>query len=271
MAAVAVAQPASNADLERAEAKAIEAKVFFKSGLYAEAATGFMQAFAISRRPDMMFNAARAYEEAGMAAQAIALFEQYQQLADAPAEGKKDATARIAQQNGVLHARRSAAAAPIEGTGTPAAKTAPIPPAPAPVPVAAAKSTTPAPAPTVATAPPARPSKAWSITLVAGGGTLVLVGLFSWSAAVDQINTSNKMDFAAANAETTYKNNVQQAKNTRNFGIGSTLVGVGLAAWGGWRLWRAPPAEAKPAVSAVLTPVLDIERGVGGLALGGTF
>ena len=277
LSSIAAAQPASNADLERAEAKAIEAKVFFKGGLYAEAATGFMQAFAISRRPDMMFNAARAYEQAGMAAQAVALFEQYQQLTDAPAQGKKDAALRIAQLNAVLQARRAATAAPETGVSPTTPRPAQPPAAdpvqapvqvPVQVPVQAAL-----PQPTHTRVDPAapRPSKAWSITLAAGGGTLVLVGLLSWSAAVNQIDTANKMDFAAVNAQTSYTTSVQQAKSTRAFGIGSSLVGIGLGVWGGWRLWHAPAHESKAKASAVLTPVLDIERGLGGLALGGSF
>jgi outer membrane lipoprotein-sorting protein len=71
---LAVAQAVTAADLKKAEAKAEEAKAYFKSQLFAEAADAFMEAFAISKRPDMMYNAARAQEEGKLYAKALALF-----------------------------------------------------------------------------------------------------------------------------------------------------------------------------------------------------
>jgi len=278
--ALTSAQPASSADLERAEAKAIEAKAFFRSGLYAEAAAGFMQAFAISRRPDMMFNAARAYEEAAMPAQAIALFEQYQTLPDAPADGKREATQRIGKQSTQMEAQRAKAkegqAAPTNEPNpapVPAAVQAPVPAAaPAPVP-AAAPAPVPAAAPLVAAvpAPVSPPSKALTISLLSGGGLLAVIGALSWAGAVNQINAANKMDFSPPDAAKTYRNAVKQAQDVRNFGIGAAVVGVGLAAWGGWRLWQAPPraASEKSAITAVLIPSPDANGAV--LALGGVF
>ena len=98
------AADARTSDTERAEAKVIEAKAFFKSALYPQAATSYLQAFAISRKPATLFNAARANEEAKLYAEAVALFEQYQQLADAPADGRQDAGERIAHDRAQLAA-----------------------------------------------------------------------------------------------------------------------------------------------------------------------
>ena len=91
-------------DVERAEAKAIEAKAFFKGGLYPQAANSYMQGFAISHNSATLYNAARAYEEGKLYAEAIALFEQYLQLADVPPDGKRDARDRIAADRVQLRA-----------------------------------------------------------------------------------------------------------------------------------------------------------------------
>ncbi len=83
-------------DTERAEAKAIEAKAFFKGGLYPQAANSYLQGFAISHNSATLYNAARAYEQGKLYAEAIALFEQYLQLPDVPPDGQRDARERIA-------------------------------------------------------------------------------------------------------------------------------------------------------------------------------
>ncbi len=70
----------TDAELRRAEALATEARMFFKSKLYKDAALQFMEAFALSQRPALVYNAARAYEEADMLDKSIALFGHYQRL-----------------------------------------------------------------------------------------------------------------------------------------------------------------------------------------------
>lgn len=89
----AAAAPAA-AELAAAEAKATEAKAFFQAKLYPQAAERFMQAYALSKRPALVYNAARAYEEAGKRSEAIALFKLYEGLPDAAAEGRQEARQR---------------------------------------------------------------------------------------------------------------------------------------------------------------------------------
>lgn len=90
----AIAAQPDAAALSAAEAKATEAKAFFKAGLFPRAAERFMEAYALSKRPALVYNAARAYEEGGLRAEAIALFKLYEGLADASTEGKKEARER---------------------------------------------------------------------------------------------------------------------------------------------------------------------------------
>ena len=79
------------------------AQSLYKSGQFAKAAAMYLDAYAIAPRASLLFNAARAYEEAAMADEAIALFERYRTLKDADTEGKKDAAKRLE----ALHTKRA--------------------------------------------------------------------------------------------------------------------------------------------------------------------
>ncbi len=96
-------------DTERAEAKAIEAKAFFQGGLYPQAANSYMQGFAISHNPATLYNAARAYEEGNLYAEAIALFEQYLKQPGIPPDGLRDAKNRIVTDRKQLRSVEKAA------------------------------------------------------------------------------------------------------------------------------------------------------------------
>lgn len=275
---LAAAEPSST-DMERAEAKAIEAKAFFQSGLFARAADGFMQAFAISKKPEMMFNAARAYEEAAMRAEAIALFEQYCKLADATDGGRKDAREHTARQRGILNGT----ATPVKATET-ATKPAEIPvktmPAPPPPP-AVTKPVRTAPAQVavppvktpsgIAAAEPPAPTRSKTVTicLLVGGGLLVLGALAGWSDSVKQMNSANSMDFSVANAQQSYNSRVTAARDQRTSDIYAGLVGAGLAGWGAWRMWGPEPRATPTANNTWLAPTLSATTA--GMALGGSF
>lgn len=248
--AARAAEPRAD-DLERAEAKALEAKAFFKSQLYPQAAASYMQAYAISHKPATLFNAARSYEEAGLHAEAIALFEQYRQLPDVPADGRKDADERIARSRVAIQQRKTAPpATPTAPTPPPASATAaPGASAPASDPPegpetgsatpegAAPASTVTSPAPAATALPADPPSKALSWGLFAGGDVIVLLGILAYSGAVSSVTNANNMDFSQLGAEASYKSAISTARGTRNFSIGTMIVGAGLAGWGAWRLW----------------------------------
>lgn len=288
---VAVAQALSAGDKERAEAIAIEAKVFFKSGLYADAASGFMRAYAISKRPDMMFNAARAYEEARLHAQSIALFDQYLKLDDAPEDGKREAVERIARQRALLGSA-APAPAPAPPAPTPASATAepaPIAPAPAPAPA-------PALAPALATPPvatvsaPADPPARWlSYTLIGVGVFFEFAGISGIIRAREVVTTANDNTeaFKLVDADKTYRQLVKTSEGERNAGVFLVVAGAGLGAWGGWRLWTRAQIEAKTPAKATASspratvrahvvdptwaPLVDPVHGTLGMALGGRF
>lgn len=90
------AKPASAAKEGAREASLLttRAKAAFKAGEFDDAARLFMKAYALSGEAAQVFNAARAYEEAGKVGDAVGLFRLYTTLADDP-DGIADARERI--------------------------------------------------------------------------------------------------------------------------------------------------------------------------------
>ena len=298
-------------ELARAEGKATEAKVFFQSGLYAQAAARFMEAFAISKRPALMYNAARAYEEANMAAEATALFQQYMGLPDATAEGRKEALDRIGKQRqrlevqktggGASHAGPSepdaASSAPAQPTdtaaptgqqaaGTPAG-TAAMDPAPAPnATTATGPTTAPTAGPTTGAGIAAKgqpdalePREAWVTWALAGSAAVLAAsGLLGYLDGIKRMNEANAMDFSVANANNVYNNAADLAERSRNNGAFAGLVAVGLGGWAAWRWLTPDPAlrdrGSQRSSSLFGAPALQLGadgRLSAGLSLGGHF
>lgn len=139
--AAAVPGPSAWADdaTERATAKAIKAQALFKSGLFIKAAEAFLEAYAIAPKATMLFNAARAYEEAAALDEAIALYQRYLTLKDADADGRADATKRLAE---LTHRRRAADDPPPAAT-EPVVQAGHVIPAPLPAPSAKGPSAAP--------------------------------------------------------------------------------------------------------------------------------
>ncbi len=146
--AAAPAAPAWADDAtERATGKAIKAQALFKSGQFIKAAEAFLEAYAVAAKATLLFNAARAYEEASALDEAIALYQRYLTLKDANAAGKADARRRLA----LLSERRAKATSADGGADAPASEPArSVEPAALPAPTAASK-----PAAGPAAAPPA--------------------------------------------------------------------------------------------------------------------
>ncbi len=269
------AADARTEETERAEAKVIEAKAFFKSALFAEAAESYLQAFAISHKPATLFNAARAYEEAKVFAKAIALFEQYVQLADTPPDGRREANERIAHDHAALAAAAAAHAEPapavVEDKPAPAKPAEPAPAAE--VKVAGEPATKSAETEEPKPAAPAPVKSNWlDWALFAGGDTLVVLGLLGWAGAVNNVNQANAMDFSAANAEADYNAKVASARNARSGAVVIAVVGAGLAGWGAWRLWGPGNSTKQETVDKSTSWLLPTVAADGaGVAWGGRF
>lgn len=109
--AAAPARAADPASVRRAEAIATEAKFLFKQKAYEEAAARFFEAYTLVNKPALLFNAARAYEEAGNIDRAAALFRAYIELDGVGADGKAEASKRLAPLEKVLAERKAAESA----------------------------------------------------------------------------------------------------------------------------------------------------------------
>lgn len=92
----------SKKDLERAEARATEGKAYFKGKLFGEAAEAFMDAYAIVKKPALVYNAARAREENKEHKKALALFSMYTTLAGVDDAGRAAAKKKMATLSGVI-------------------------------------------------------------------------------------------------------------------------------------------------------------------------
>lgn len=92
------AQGASTkANVEHANRLAKKAKADFAERHFEDAAAGFIEAFALSKEPSLLFNAARAHQESGRFVEARAEFRLYRAQPKVDQEGMAAADARIAE------------------------------------------------------------------------------------------------------------------------------------------------------------------------------
>jgi hypothetical protein len=103
--------PAKSEAEPEAEILARQAVERFKAADLEVAARLFMQAYKLAKRPVLVFNAARAYEEAGKKGDAVALFRLYMEISD-DVSGIDDARKRIAK----LEEEPAAVAVPVAVT-----------------------------------------------------------------------------------------------------------------------------------------------------------
>jgi tetratricopeptide (TPR) repeat protein len=259
----------SAAARSQAEAKALEAKAYFTQGLFEEAAMAFMEAFAISRAPDMMFNAARAYEEAKRPEKARALFKTYVGLDGVSDQGRQDAARRIALLEEQL-AKDSAATEPL-AAGDGAAKDSPVhlaDPATSSSPGSGdAKAATGGAVPRAQGGARARSevdALGWGV--LAGGGALMAVAGLVYLGALSTANDANALEVDSLQDAKDYNKAFDKAEQMRAVSVGLVAAGAGLAAWGAWRLWLRPGDRLENS-AFWLAPSLHGQ----GFAIGGRF
>lgn len=243
---------------QEAEELASRAKAAFKAGQFEQAAKDFMAAYGRSKNAALVFNAARAYQEAGRLSDAAVLFRLYLSISD-DADGMRDAQARLEAIDAALRAgaepkarpepAREAAALPTAATPT-----SPGPPPPAPSPVAAdpAAATPPgaAAARSAAQAAPAlearaaaapTPAVVWWLgvpgTLALGSGVALLILGQNGSEAANQRSITSAGDIDA------YHSAYGRARD--QWQAGAVLAGAGAVAVGAslWLAVRAPRAR----------------------------
>ncbi|MFZ4580742.1 MAG: tetratricopeptide repeat protein [Myxococcota bacterium] len=196
-----------------AEQFAAKAKDSFKARDFERSAKLFMQAYALSHEPALVYNAARAYEEAGMVGDAASLFRLYITLTN-DADGILEARERIKR----LEAK--------PGTSAPGA------PPPAQVGPPANSSAITAPDTTVAasSSAPATWLK-WTTTGTAGLSVLGGIALI----ATGRADAQDANDHPGRD-EGAYGTAFDRAQTKWWAGVALTGVGVGLAGFATW-LW----------------------------------
>lgn len=168
-----------------AEDLAKEATRRYKEGEFELAAQLFMKAYALDKRPDRVFNAARGFEKAGKAEQAIALFRLYIQITDDEA-GRQEAQLRVDALEAALRAGPATPPPAISPPTTPppASSASPEPTDPAGAPTMTAQSPQrPHRMPPVITAPahsPASPWPAWTAFGIAAVAAASAGGMYYW-------------------------------------------------------------------------------------------
>lgn len=248
------AAPAAS-DLKEAEAKAVEAKFYYARGLFREAAETYFLAFTLSNRPDMLYNAARAYEQAKLLEKAKALYESYLLLQGVTDEGKRDAQARIAaiaQQLTVVEPARPEPPKPEPPKPEPPKPepATPEPPRPEPAKPEPAKAQAVKPA-----LPAPAPSNRDTVGLVAlgSGAALTVGGAVLYGLARSAATKANRMDFSLPNSIASYNTAFDGAVSKRNIGAACAGVGIVAVAFGAWRMLRAPKAPGLAAAISVET------------------
>lgn len=280
-------ESAEAVNLRKAEALATEAKFMFQQKLYAEAAEKFFEAYTLAKRGTLIFNAARAHEEAKNYAKSIAYFRAYLGQPDVTPDGKKDAEARIARMEAELKAQRDAQ----EARDREAARLAEeqrrkeedqrrkeeaakadaqrkLDDARKRDEARKAEEAKKADAAAKAAAGVAKSVDSRTFPLVpavATGGALVLTAV-SYGLALSEAGAARDMESKVVNSATkkAYLDKVDSAYMWRNVAIGGGVITAGLAGWAAWTWYQS---GGKRAASWQLTP----GPGDAGLGLVGHF
>lgn len=268
---IEAAENPDGAELRKAEAAATEAKVFFKAGLFDKASAKFMEAYAISKRPSLMYNAARAYEEGLNYRESVALLKHYRDLPDVGVDGKRDADERIARMEGVLRVQAADEARKLEAEHREAARLA----------VERRQRedaererlererTTQLPIDVTQTeVQPKGRRVSWPIVIGALGVGLIAGG--AYGEALYEANNARKMKISDDGDVNTYLGHVSDAKTFQAVAIVGAVAAAGLTGWAVWDWWRSASEReeklrAKSSVSVFPAP------GGGMLCMQGSF
>ncbi len=271
-------QPSVEA-LSNAEALATEAKVYFRTKQFDKAADKFLQAFGISKRPALVYNAARAYEEAGKHEQAVSMFEHYGTLDDVDDKGRRDAKSRVKKlRKAIAHDKAKAAHEAQAAAKANAAKRAR---ATQRARVARAKTASAGKQRKAgtgkgnsrSTATPKRYKTSGTVAVAdrvfplwssITAGSLML---FSGAAYANAYRLASKLpasDVIDEQTQTQYQQNKGNARTWQLVAISSLAVGAGIGAWAGYKWLRGSRTQTK---GAWLMPAI----GRGGITLHGRF
>lgn len=226
---VLAAPPKAKASPAEAEAEAIRLRAVehFKAKQYDAAAKAFMQAYARVPTPALVYNAARAYEEAGKTGDAAALFRLYITISD-DADGIVEARERL---------KRLEKSSTPAASEPPATKTSEAGPSAPRVEVGARTEVT--------TGDSLEgwkwPATGLAVALLAGGGTLMVLGA---GASED----ANGMKIGSDADIADYESRYERASTQWWTGAGLLAGGVAAGAFAAWLHVRPGRVALVPSV-----------------------
>lgn len=258
------ARSSASASVKRAEGLATEAKAFFQGKLFPDAAAKFMEAYAISKHPTLVYNAARAYEEGGALKKAVALFSLYIGLKGADDTGRQAAQERRANLKHRLKAREKQAQAAAfekaradERAREEAAKRAPrrVQPAPAQAPKrpsVTVTTNTDGTASLVALGPATAvkqraPQRHLPMGWTVGSLVLVAASASSYGAAYHYASKVNLDDVVDASSADRYRASRDTAQRWQLASVVTGVAAAGSVAWTAWRWWTSGDAPSENA------------------------
>ncbi len=254
--------PLTKEEAAKAEATALDAKFKFKAGKYDAAAPLFLQAFALSRKPALLYNAARAYEEAGKHAEARVAFEQYLSQPDLTDGGRKDANTHIQQLDLKIAAANKAreekakANAQAEKKQATEQRAAQRRREEAKQAIEVRQSAVPSPEPTTASR-----SKWVTYGVSASAALFLLAAMANQMTAVTQMKDANTMSFQVQNKleptqviakKKQYDDKVSNAQQLQGNALMSAAVGLAFSGWAAYRLLTPDPGLATKAATSSL-------------------
>ena len=263
------ADPSDAVAQREAEGKATLAKILFQQKQFAAAAELFIQAYAIVKRPTLLYNAARSNEEAGNFASAVALYKTYRADPAIDDAGRAEANARIVRLEKILEERKRAEdSVRAEKERIERAK------------VAAEKEAVErahrdqlaldkaqkekelrekelrdrlVKLPETGAANPAHPFPVLAATAT---GTLTVIGGALYGAALSEAANAKALEgklHSSADGDA-YFDHVQTAITLRNAAIATAVIGAGCAAWFVWD-WITPPKAMGPPNTTIIRPI----------------
>ncbi|MCX6781378.1 MAG: hypothetical protein NT003_04695 [Candidatus Magasanikbacteria bacterium] len=258
-------------DMKRSEQLKVQAKELFYKNEFEAASVAFFEAYKLSRRPALLFNAARAKEQARMFADAKKLFETYKLLPDATAQGSKEADEHLAlieQQLAPLPQLMPPLPTILKTQETvPKPKIVPLKPEHASSGVVVEPSVAPTTTveynPALAGTDGFRANRllTWqsgtAVAALAVGGAMMIIGMYG-SRTANQIAITNQDDILK------YKSKYGSAQVEWYTGLGLGAVGLGMGIWAGWE--AAHPAQQKWPTHVV--PTVDGQGGFGAAVTG---
>lgn len=265
--AALAAEPAAvdKESLRRAEALASEAKVFYNAGLYEKASRRYMEAFQISKRPSLVYNAARAYQEGHFYQEAIALYRHYRTLDGVNDEGRADADARIVQMEAALKAAEPKVLPKLDPKVEPKVEPKIEPKVDPKIEPKVEPKFEPKRDPKTGhlvdlngpiIPPPPKPTPFPTVKVLAASGLVLLSGV-SYLVALNDAADARAIEITSIENVNAYRAHAAAAQTWRNASAVQLAVGLAIGGWAAYDVWSGSHVGDAQKSSWLIAPNVD--------------